>query len=79
MALGRSDAVAYSNSITLERPALAALTDIFAMPTWLPFANVFSIGDVLIAAGVATTIVLAMRRTRGASPGVVEPGASLAT
>ena len=26
----------------------APLTDIFALPAWLPFANVFSIGDVLI-------------------------------
>ena len=30
-------------------PALWLLTDIFALPRWLPFANVFSIGDVLIA------------------------------
>jgi len=53
--------VAYPNSVVLEHPALQPLTDLFALPTWLPFANVFSIGDVLIGIGVATTIALAMR------------------
>jgi Family of unknown function (DUF5317) len=79
IALGRTDPTTYSNSTTLAHPALEPLTDIFAMPTWLPFANVFSVGDILIVAGVATTIVLAMRRTRGVSAGIVEPGGSLAT
>ena len=51
----------YSNSSVTTQPALAPLTDIFATPAWLPFSNVFSIGDVLIAAGVAVTIVIAMR------------------
>ena len=32
-------------------PALGPLTDLFALPAWLPFANVFSIGDVLIGSG----------------------------
>ena len=32
-----------------------------ALPSWLPFANVFSVGDVLIGIGVAVTIALAMR------------------
>ncbi len=36
-----------------EAPALWILTDIFALPPPMPFANVFSIGDVLIAIGVA--------------------------
>ncbi len=55
----------YSNSVVLSDPALRPLTDIWAMPAWMPYANVFSIGDVLIALGVALTIVLAMR---GRSP-----------
>jgi hypothetical protein len=42
-------------------PALEPLTDIFALPAWLPFSNIFSIGDVLITAGVAWVIVAAMR------------------
>lgn len=64
-ALGRSDPTAYSNSSTVDHAALGPLTDVFAMPRWLPFANVFSVGDVLIVVGIVTTIVLAMRSARG--------------
>jgi hypothetical protein len=60
-ALGKTDPVIYSNSAVIENPALAPLTDMFALPTWLPFTNVFSIGDALIAVGVVVTIVVAMR------------------
>ena len=59
-ALGKSDPTTYSNSSSVET-RLGPLTDVFAMPPWLPFANVFSVGDVLIVVGVVTTIVLAMR------------------
>ena len=38
----------YTNSVVKTDPALPFLTDIFAMPSWLPLANVFSIGDVLL-------------------------------
>lgn len=58
----------YTNSIVVGDPALRPLTDIFALPAWLPLANVFSLGDVLIAAGVAATIALAMRRPMPAAP-----------
>jgi Family of unknown function (DUF5317) len=72
-AQGRDAPSAYSNSTYLADPALAPLTDIFAMPTWIPLANVFSIGDILIAVGIALAIVAAMRRgatdERRASPG----------
>lgn len=51
----------YTNSIRSAAPALRPLTDLFALPSWLPFANVFSVGDVLIGIGVAATIALAMR------------------
>ena len=68
-ALGKFDPTIYSNSAIVEHPALAPLTDIFALPAWLPFANVFSIGDVIIGVGVAATIVLAMRaRHQPATP-----------
>jgi uncharacterized membrane protein YidH (DUF202 family) len=53
-----------TNSVVLERPAFEPLTDIFATPAWVPFSNVFSVGDVLIAAGVAIAIAAAMRRPR---------------
>ena len=61
-ALGWEEAPGYSNSTAVADPALAPLTDVLAMPSWLPFANVFSVGDVLIAVGLAATIALAMRR-----------------
>ena len=57
----------YPNSIVVADPALRPLTDLFALPAWLPFANVFSIGDVLIGVGVAATIAIAMR---GSTPAV---------
>ncbi|HET9757431.1 MAG TPA: DUF5317 domain-containing protein [Candidatus Limnocylindrales bacterium] len=57
----------FSNSAVLEDPAVAPLTDIFALPPWLPFANVFSIGDVLIALGVVIVVAIGMRRGDPAS------------
>jgi hypothetical protein len=65
-ALGKSVGEAYSNSVVDASPALAGLTDIWALPGWLPFANVFSIGDVLIGAGIAVAIAVAMRDDPGA-------------
>jgi hypothetical protein len=82
-AIGASDGPGYSNSATPEVIAFAPLTDIFAMPAWLPFANVFSIGDVLIGLGVVVAIVAAMRDPRldplAAAPDVppATPGASV--
>ncbi len=72
--LGRRSIGTYSNSALLDEPALKPLTDIFALPTWVPFANVFSIGDVIIGIGVVTVIVAAMRSTPGsASNAVADP------
>jgi hypothetical protein len=63
-AAGHVETGTYSNSAIMADAVLAPLTDIFAMPAWLPFSNVFSIGDVLIGAGVAMAIVVSMRRGR---------------
>lgn len=51
----------YSNSTVLHDPALAGLTDVYALPHWLPFANVYSIGDILITVGIIIVFVVAMR------------------
>ena len=59
----------YTNSIVVAEPALRPLTDQFALPTWLPLANVFSVGDVLIGVGIAATIALAMRRQTSGEDG----------
>jgi hypothetical protein len=69
--LDRTEPTIYSNSAIVADPALGPLTDIFALPTWLPFTNVFSIGDLLIGVGVAVTVVVAMR---AAGRPAVEPG-----
>ena len=58
--LGMEASDGFSNSVVLSDPALRPLTDIFALPAWVPFANVFSIGDVLIAVGVAVAIASGM-------------------
>ena len=63
-AVGKTVPEGYSNSALLTNPALAPLTDIFALPRWLPYANVYSIGDVLIGIGVVWAIVVAMRSGR---------------
>jgi hypothetical protein len=56
----------HDNSILLAHPHAALLIDRWAVPSWLPLGNVFSVGDVLIALGTLVTIVLAMRATAGA-------------
>ena len=70
--LGKVAPTIYSNSAVIARPALEPLIDRFALPRWLPFANVFSLGDVLLAAGMAVLIVSVMHRqvVSRAGPGV---------
>jgi Family of unknown function (DUF5317) len=63
-ALGKSVGDAYSNSAVMNQPALWPLTDIFALPAGLPFANVFSIGDVLIGIGLAWAVAAGMHARR---------------
>jgi len=50
---------------------LSFLGDVFAVPQSVPLANVFSVGDVLIAVGVAWLLAHAMRSPREASPSAV--------
>jgi hypothetical protein len=64
--LGKTAPVVYSNSAVVAQPALELLTDRYALPRGVPFANVFSIGDVLLSAGVLILIVVMMRRGRAA-------------
>jgi hypothetical protein len=57
----RGHETGYTNSALVSHPNLALFTDVFAIPSWMPLANVFSIGDVLIAAGLAVVVAQAMR------------------
>ena len=72
--MGRLPEEGYSNSRLLDGVVLGPLTDMFAMPTWIPLANVFSVGDALIGVGAAIAIVAAMHgrgpRRRGPSTAV---------
>jgi hypothetical protein len=65
---GLDGPVSHTNSVVLADPALEPLTDIFAIPAGLPLANVFSVGDVLLGAGIIVVIVAAMRRPAPAVP-----------
>jgi hypothetical protein len=65
---GRMEAVGYSNSVQLASPALEPLIDRYALPTALPFSNVFSLGDVFIGLGVIVVIVMAMVRPSSTAP-----------
>lgn len=46
----------FVNSDVLADPELLFLGDVFAVPESWPFANVFSVGDVLVALGAVYTI-----------------------
>ncbi|TME13569.1 MAG: hypothetical protein E6I65_00060 [Chloroflexi bacterium] len=61
-AAGLDGAGSHTNSVVVPDPVLRPLTDIFAIPAGVPFANVFSVGDVLIGVGIVFVIAAAMRR-----------------
>jgi len=60
VALGRFPREGYVNSRFLDGVVLGPLTDLFAMPAWMPMANIFSVGDALIGVGAAMAVVAAM-------------------
>jgi len=74
VAMGRLPKEGYSNSRLFDGVVLGPLTDLFAMPTWIPLANVFSVGDVLIGLGAAIAVVAAMH---GRTPLASRPSAAI--
>jgi hypothetical protein len=72
--LGRTVNAGYSNSAVMPEPVLWPLTDIFALPAGVPFANVFSVGDLLIGLGVAWALAAAMHRRSTAQSLVARQG-----
>lgn len=46
----------FANSALVAHPKLAFLGDVFASPHWMPFHDVFSVGDVLIVAAVGVLV-----------------------
>ena len=70
----------YANSAPIPHPSLLVLGDIFAVPSNLPFANVFSIGDlvVVIGAGIGVhRIAAGGHRSRASSARVLANGTLL--
>jgi hypothetical protein len=67
-ALGKVAPVIYSNSSVVAHPALELLTDQFALPRWVPGANVFSVGDAVLGIGVVVLVVVTMHRGRKSTP-----------
>ena len=49
-----------NSAIATGATMLSFLGDVFALPRWLPLANIFSIGDVLIGVGGAWFVVATM-------------------
>jgi hypothetical protein len=59
----------FSNSVVAgPHTVLPLLGDIYVLPRPIPFANVFSIGDVLIGAGGALWLVRVMQAGAGLAP-----------
>ena len=50
----------HNNSVAESSPNLAWFVDRWAAPGWLPFGNVFSVGDVLIGVGAMVLVAAAM-------------------
>jgi hypothetical protein len=66
--------VVRNNSIQSSDPSLSWLVDRWAAPDWVPLANVFSVGDLVIAVGAFVLVLVAMRpRLPALRPGVVRP------
>lgn len=58
-----------ANSTAMVDPNLPWLVDRWAAPDWIPLANVFSVGDVVIAAGALVLVLAGMGvRIRRVSP-----------
>ena len=63
----------HNNSVAEASPNLAWFVDRWAAPSWVPFGNVFSAGDVLIAIGVVVTLAAAMGARMPFSAATVVP------
>jgi hypothetical protein len=67
-AVGQAAPGGYTNVVELASPVLKPLTDIIVVPPPLPFANVYSVGDLLIVIGIAVAVFWTLGRA-SSSPG----------
>lgn len=58
-AAGMSPGV-HHNSVATAEPRLAWLVDRWSAPDWVPLANVFSVGDVVLALGAVVLVLAAL-------------------
>ena len=73
--------ISYNSIATEENVRLWLLTDIIPVPKEVPFANVLSIGDVLLEIGVGVLCYRTIRQVPAVTPAIVEqsrPQAALA-
>ncbi len=61
-AAGLAPEADYANSAVVDAPHFAMLGDQFNTPRGLPLANVFSIGDIVVVAGLAVVVFAASKR-----------------
>jgi Family of unknown function (DUF5317) len=69
--LGPETNVAFEHLVV--EPTLPWLVDRFALPSWLPLANVFSVGDVLIGIGIGVAVAAGMHARRRPSTAAAAP------
>jgi hypothetical protein len=58
----------FANSAAVDDARLAWLGDVFAAPSWFPVPTVFSVGDVVIVAGIAVFLHRICRTPEPAHP-----------
>ena len=58
----------FANSSPIDDPRLAFLGDNYVTPDWVPFSNVYSLGDVAIILGVFLLAYRASRRPANPAP-----------
>ncbi len=61
-AAGQLPTSGYTNTVELANAQLKPLTDMIVVPPPLPFANVYSVGDLLIFLGVAIAVAWTLQR-----------------
>jgi Family of unknown function (DUF5317) len=54
----------FANSAVVAHPKLAFLGDVFASPRWVPFHDVFSVGDLVIVLAVGVLVYKTCARVR---------------
>jgi len=63
----RSQGTVSNSTLWTDETRLPFLADIFYLPSYLPFSNVFSIGDIFIGIGAFILVLQAMQGDNGTS------------